>query len=174
MTPSESPNPPPSTGPHSDPARPAGGHAQRWPWIAIIAVLAATGGGAWYWKTRTADSQAAGKARSDAAARAVPVVATPAKTGSIDVYLNALGTVTPRNVVIVKPRVDGQLMRVAFQEGQIVKAGDLLAEIDPRPFEVQLKQATGQMAKDQALLRNAQLDVERYRTLLAQDSISKQ
>ena len=102
------------------------------------------------------------------------MVATASRKGSIDVYLNALGTVTPRNVVTVKPRVDGQLLRVAFSEGQLVKAGDLLAEIDPRPFTVQLTQAIGQMAKDQALLKNAQLDLERYQTLLAQDSISKQ
>ncbi len=102
------------------------------------------------------------------------MVAVPARKGSIDVYINALGTVTPRNIVVVKPRVDGQLMKIAFTEGQTVKAGDLLAEIDPRPFQVQLAQAQGQMAKDQSLLKNAQLDLERYRTLLAQDSISKQ
>jgi membrane fusion protein, multidrug efflux system len=110
----------------------------------------------------------------DPSARPLPVVAVPARKGSIDVYLNALGTVTPRNIVVVKPRVDGQLMKVAFEEGQVVKAGALLAEIDPRPFQVQLAQAQGQMAKDQALLKNAQLDLERYRTLLGQDSISKQ
>ncbi len=148
----------------------------RWLVLLLVAV-AAGGGGWWYWQSRTPATDApavAGKGRMDPSARAVPVVAAAARTGSIDVYVNALGTVTPRNMVVVKPRVDGQLMRIAFKEGQLVKAGELLAEIDPRPFQVQLTQALGQMAKDQALLKNAQLDVERYRTLLAQDSISKQ
>ena len=173
MPPSEAATPTPSTDPRSGASLPAAGR-RRWPWMLALAALAAAGGGAWYWRSQTAEPPVAGKGRPDAAARAVPVTAAPARTGSIDVTLNALGTVTPRNVVTVRPRVDGQLMRVAFKEGQIVRAGDLLAEIDPRPFDVQLKQATGQMAKDLALLKNAQLDVERYRTLLAQDSISKQ
>jgi multidrug efflux system membrane fusion protein len=145
----------------------------RGPWL-VLAALVAAGGAAWYWTSRPADTPHAGKGRFDAAARAFPVTAATAKRGSIDVYQNALGTVTPRNVVVVKPRVDGQLMRVAFKEGQLVKKGELIAQIDPRPFEVQLKQATGQMAKDEALLKNARLDLERYRGLLAQDSISKQ
>ncbi len=108
------------------------------------------------------------------ASRPTPVATVAARSGDFDVYLNALGTVTARGTVTVHSRVDGQLLRVLFSEGQIVKAGELLAEIDPRPFEVVLAQANGQLAKDQALLTNAQLDLERYKTLLAQDSIAKQ
>src|SRR5258705_5384127 len=145
-----------------------------WVWVLGLVVLLAIAFATWYWWLKPAETQAAAKGRADAANRPLPVVAAPAKTGSIDVYLNALGTVTPRNMVTVRTRVDGQLMTVAFREGQIIKAGDLLAEVDPRPFQVQLTQANGQMAKDQALLKNAQVDLERYRTLLPQDSISKQ
>jgi multidrug efflux system membrane fusion protein len=163
-----------AAGLRAEPASLPIGRRRRWLWIGAVVVLIAAGVATWYWMTQTANPAVAGAGRPDPAARTVPVVAATAKKGAIDVYLNALGTVTPRNIVVVKPRVDGQLMRVAFQEGQIVKAGELLAEIDSRPFQVQLAQATGQMAKDQALLRNAQLDLERYRTLLAQDSISKQ
>jgi multidrug efflux system membrane fusion protein len=106
--------------------------------------------------------------------RPLPVVAEDAKSGDMEVFLNALGSVTPLNVVTVRTRVDGQMLRVAFREGQVVRAGDLLAEIDPRPFQVQLTQAEGQMARDQALLRNAKLDVDRYAQLFAQDSIARQ
>jgi multidrug efflux system membrane fusion protein len=185
-----SPPPPRTTAPpHAETEDPAPYVVARkrraWPWIVTVVVLIALAAGGYYWWSQRSAPAAASGAPAPSGApgpgakgmdpnRALPVIAEPVRRGNIDVYLNALGTVTPRNLVTVKPRVDGQLMKVYFEEGQVVKAGQVLADIDPRPFEVQLGQAQGQMAKDQALLANAQVDLERYKTLLAQDSIAKQ
>ncbi|MDN0076968.1 MdtA/MuxA family multidrug efflux RND transporter periplasmic adaptor subunit [Crenobacter sp. SG2303] len=103
-----------------------------------------------------------------------PVTAKPAVKTDMTVYLNALGTVTANYTATVRSLVNGQLEKVYFHEGQQVKAGDLLAQVDPRPFQVLLTQAEGQLAKDQALLKNAQIDLLRYKALLAQNSIAEQ
>jgi multidrug efflux system membrane fusion protein len=95
-------------------------------------------------------------------------------SGNVDIVIDSLGTVTARNAVTVRSQVDGQLLKVDFREGQMVKAGDRLAEIDPRSFQAQLDQASGQLARDEALLTNAQLDVGRYKSLLSKDSIASQ
>ena len=108
------------------------------------------------------------------APRPIPVVAVEAVRGSLPIYLTGLGTVTPLNTVTVRSRVDGELFSVPVSEGQLVTQGQLLAEIDPRPFEVQLLQAQGQFERDQAVLANARVDLERYRVLASQDAIPKQ
>jgi multidrug efflux system membrane fusion protein len=103
-----------------------------------------------------------------------PVGVTKARKGSMPVYQNGLGTVAAYYVVAVKPRIDGQLMSVNFREGDMVKEGDLLAVVDPRPYEVQKAQAEGTFARDSALLSNAKNDLERYRGLLAKNAIPQQ
>ena len=148
----------------------AGWWLRHW-WIALLAVcLIAIGA---YFFFIKAQSPAA-KQGQNPVTPMVPVVAAAAKKSDIGVYLTGLGSVTPLNTVTVKSRVDGQLMEVPFREGQVVRNGDLLATIDPRPFEAQLTQAEGQMARDQALLKNAQLDLQRFRTLWEKAAIAKQ
>lgn len=160
------------------PDTPAKPSVRGWLWLVFMITIA---GGTWYhydrYKEKAAQEEAekqAAEAKGKGKGSPTPVVAVPARKGRLNVYLDGLGTVTPLRTVTVRSRVEGQLMRVHFREGEMVEQGQLLAEIDPRPFQVQLKQAEGQLARDQALLANARLDVDRYRTLLAQDSIAKQ
>jgi multidrug efflux system membrane fusion protein len=151
--------------------------------LLAVVVLGVAAGGYYYYRNFVAakaedpaakPAAGARKGKGSDPARVTPVVAATARSTELNIFLNGLGTVTPQRIVTVRSRVDGELLRVAFTEGQMVKQGDLLAEIDPRPFQVQLQQAEGQLARDQALLQNAKIDVGRYRTLLQQDSIAEQ
>jgi multidrug efflux system membrane fusion protein len=148
-------------------------------WIWFLILIAIAGGGYYYYKTRGAtESKAApapgGGGRAGAALGPVSVAVAPALKQNVPYYLSGLGSVTAFNTVTVKTRVDGQLMKVHFTEGQFVHEGDLLAELDPRPFEVALEQMEGQLAKDQAQLKDARLDLGRYDELHKEGVIAQQ
>lgn len=135
--------------------------------------LAVVVGAGWYLSQRGPSTPERPGGRFGAGAP-IPVGTAKVAKGDIPIVIKALGTVTPLATVTVKTQITGQLVQVAFTEGQAVKKGDLLAVVDPRPYDVALQQAEGTLAKDQALLKNAQIDLERYRKLVAQDSVARQ
>ena len=143
-----------------------------WVWV-ILLVLAGVGAYLWFPRVTEGEASKQKKGKNDAG-KAVPVVAAMARQGDMPVYLVGLGNVSAFYTVMLHSRVDGQVMEVKFTEGQLVKKDDPLIEVDPRPFQVQLEQAEGQLARDEALLNNALVDQSRYKVLWDQDAIPKQ
>src|SRR5947209_6123193 len=163
-----SPKPPDTTNPEPPHKRP-----RRWPWIlagVVLAVVAAA-----FFMARRGKAQApAARGRGGASAPPLMVGTAKAQKGNIGVYVNALGLVTPINTVAVRSRVDGQLLKVDYTEGQTVHENDLLIEIDAGPYQAALTQAEGQLARDTALLENARLDLSRYQEAFSKNAIPKQ
>lgn len=143
------------------------------PWLIALALLAVVLllWGLWPEKPAEEDKRGGPWGRDSGP---VPVRVTEVSQGDFNIELKALGTVTALNTVSVRSRVDGELVKVLFEEGQLVKAGDLLAQIDPRAYQVALQQAEGTLAQNQAQLKNAEIDLARYKGLYAEDSIAKQ
>lgn len=149
--------------------------------VAWLVVLSLIGGGVWWFAFRPEPETAARggppgfrPGMPPGMSMAMPVVTASVEKGDMPIRLNGLGTVSSLATVTVRPQVGGQLTQVAFTEGQAVQKGDFLAEVDPRPFQLAVEQAEAQLLRDQALLKNARLDLERYRLLVKQDSIAKQ
>ena len=138
-------------------------------WLIVAVVV--LGGIAW-WARRGTDPAA--KSGGDPASRPVVVTTAVARQGDIGIYLNALGTVTPVYTVTVTSRVQGQITQVYYREGQMVRKGDPLIEIDPRPYQAALTQVEGQLAHDQAVLNEAKIDLDRYQQALNRNAIAKQ
>ena len=164
--------------------RETGSSGHRWLWIIGLVLVIAVG--VWYFRGSRASIEAQGpgapagggkgqgRQGGGEAGFVVPVVAATAQRGDLPVYFNGLGTVTAFNTVTVRSRVDGQITKINFQEGQFVRQGEDLIDIDSRPFQVQLEQAEGQLAKDQAQLRDVQVNYERFQLLYKEGVIPKQ
>jgi len=143
--------------------------------LIVVAILAVAGVAFFVYRRTSQKKQAtAQQAQQQAANRPVPVVAAPVQQRDVPIYLDGLGNVTAFKTVTVRSQVDGRLDQVLFKEGQAVKTGELLARFDPRPFENQLAQAQGALARDQAQLRAAKVNLDRYRQLVAKKLIPPQ
>jgi membrane fusion protein, multidrug efflux system len=160
--------PPPKSFARAD-ERPRTSH--RWAWIVVIIVLLL---GVFYFYRQHQKAAAAAQAQAKQPRPAVPIATATARTGDIGVYINALGTVTPVYTATITSRVDGQITNVAYREGQMVRKGDLLIEIDPRPFQAALTQAQGTLAKDEAVLNEARIDLNRFQQAYDRNAIAKQ
>ncbi|MEG1733467.1 MAG: MdtA/MuxA family multidrug efflux RND transporter periplasmic adaptor subunit [Comamonas sp.] len=159
--------------------------------VGVLAALVAAGAGTWWWKQQAASTQASGASSAGPGARGArggrmgpggpggagqtqPVSVGVVERRDMRVLISAIGTMNARATAVVRAKVSGELLKLHFKEGDEVKAGQLLAEIDPRSFQATLSQVQGSLARDQAQLKNAQLDLQRYKELLAQDSIASQ
>ena len=166
----------------------SGEQPRRRGWIWVVAILILAGAGVFLFTHRKSESGKGKAGAGEAAAQSkgagaggrggpggpIMVSVTPAKKGDIGVYVGALGLVTPLHTVAVRSRVEGQLVKIYYKEGQVVNEGDPIADIDPAPFQAALAQAQGQLARDKASLENAQLDSERYKEAFARNAIPKQ
>ena len=175
MNPQEVNAPPPSAIPPASP----GPAPRRSRWVGslvALALVALVGGAAWYLVNRgsSGGGESPGRGVAGGGRPTVTVGDAVARKAELPVVIDALGTVIPATTVILRPQVSGMLTQVLFTEGQMVKKGQLLAQIDPRPFEQALMQAQGTRQRDEAQLENARLTLARYRTLLSQDSIARQ
>ncbi|MGA8144935.1 MAG: efflux RND transporter periplasmic adaptor subunit [Candidatus Acidiferrales bacterium] len=167
------PNPPSSSSPEHRYSDRSGEPKSHW-WVWLLIGVLIVGGALIYYRHRQAAAEAAAKAKASQQPRAVPIVAATARKGDIGVYVEALGAVTPVYTVNVTSRVQGQVMNVFYREGQMVRKGDPLLEIDPRPFQAALTQVEGQLEHDEAVLAEARIDLERYQAAFSRNAIAKQ
>jgi len=154
------------------PEAPKGSAARKW--IVLLVILAVVGAAVWKIRKNTQQQDSIQQIMAAQADRPTPVQVTAVQQKSMPIFLTALGTVTAYNTVTIKSRVDGQLMQVPVTEGQAVRQGQLLAEIDPKPYQAALEQAQGQLVKDQANAVNARAEAARYNALLQAGVVSKE
>src|SRR5271156_1233964 len=155
-----------------EPEKPKGSAARKW--IVLLVIAAVVGAAVWKIRSNTKAQDSLQLIMAAQSERPTPVQVSAVQQKTMPIYLTALGTVTAYNTVTVKSRVDGQLLQVPVREGQAVRVGQLLAEIDPKPYEAALAQAQGQLVKDQANAVNARAEAARYNALAEAGVVSKE